>query len=348
MMNPLTTPPSTDPTPILRYRDGLYAADLIAAAVSHLDVFTWIDARGRVTDDELCDQFGFARRPLDVLLTLCRAKAFVETDSHGRHSITEVAREHLVRHSPFFLGPYFDSMKDRPVTLDYVEVLRTGRPANWASLDEREDWHASMLDEGFAAEFTAAMDCRGLALGQALARGVSPLLENRRHVLDVGGGSGIYAATLLAAHARVRGTVLEQPPVDAIARRAIEGHGLADRLDVLTADMFSEPWPKGSDVHFLSNVLHDWDVPEVSAILARSAEALEPGGLLIIHEVFVNESKTGPVPAAEYSALLMQVTQGKCYSPVEYSDLLRAAGFEPGRYEDTLGDRGFMTATRVG
>jgi hypothetical protein len=36
-------------------------------------------------------------------------------------------------------------------------------------------------------------------------------------------------------------------------------------------------------VHLLSNVLHDWDVPEVRAILKRSAESLAPGGLVIIH-----------------------------------------------------------------
>ena len=29
--------PATDPTSIYRYRDGLYAADLLTAAISHLD-----------------------------------------------------------------------------------------------------------------------------------------------------------------------------------------------------------------------------------------------------------------------------------------------------------------------
>ena len=59
--------------------------------------------------------------------------------------------------------------------------------------------------------------------------------------------------------------VLEQSPVDAIARE-IAQHGLANRLEVLTADMFEGDWP-ACDVLLLSNLLHDWDFPEC----ARSA-----------------------------------------------------------------------------
>lgn len=345
-MNPaLTTPPRTDPTPVLRYRDGLHAADLLAAAISHIDFFTWLHHHPGATDEDICRHFGFAARPVDVLLTLCRANGFIATDPVGGHELTDLAREHLVADSPFFLGPYFDSLKDRPVARDYVAVLRSGRPAAWGSLEDIDDWHNAMLDDAFAKAFTAAMDCRGLALGQALARGLSPLLQNHSHLLDVGGGSGIYAATIAAAHPRIRATVLEQPPVDAIARRAIEHHGLGERIDVVTGDFFRDAWPD-ADVHLLSNVLHDWDVPEVRSILQRSAGSLRPGGLLVIHEVFLEDDKTGPLPAAEYSALLMHVTQGKCYTSREYGAILRDVGFDPGSCHHTIGDRGFMTALR--
>ena len=81
-------------------------------------------------------------------------------------------------------------------------------------------------------------------------------------------------------------------------------------------------------------------------MLAISHKALAPGGLLIIHDAFINEAKNGPLPVAEYSALLMHSTQGKCYGVGEYAELLREAGFEPGAYHDTAADRGFMTAIR--
>ncbi|MEM7385119.1 MAG: methyltransferase, partial [Verrucomicrobiota bacterium] len=107
-MNPrLTAFPATDPTPVLRYRDGLYASDLLAAAVSHLDFFTWLDAHPGATSRDLEAHFEIAARPLDVLLTLLRANDFITTHPPDRHELTPVAREHLVAASPFFLGPYY-------------------------------------------------------------------------------------------------------------------------------------------------------------------------------------------------------------------------------------------------
>jgi hypothetical protein len=49
---------------------------------------------------------------------------------------------------------------------------------------------------------------------------------------------------------------------------------------------------------------------------------------------------------AEYSALLMNVTQGKCYTPKEYGAILRELGFQTQPYQDTIGDRGFFTAVK--
>ena len=44
-MHSLTSQPTTDPTPIYRCRDGLYATDLLAAALVWLDFFTWLNDR---------------------------------------------------------------------------------------------------------------------------------------------------------------------------------------------------------------------------------------------------------------------------------------------------------------
>lgn len=346
-MNPkLTTCPTSDPARALQYRDGLYAVDLLTAAVAHLDFFTWLDAHPGLTAGQICAQLGFVERPVDVLLTLCRANGFVQTDGNGGNTLTPVAREHLVRSSPWYLGPYYDSLKDRPAAVDYVSVFRTGKPARFASAAEKEDWHKAMLREDFARQFTAGMDCRGLALGQVLAKALAPHINGRTRVLDIGGGSGIYVATLVAAHPHLSGIVLEQAPVDAIARRALAGHGLSGRVDVVTANMFTDSWP-AADIHLLSNVLHDWYIPEVRAILKQSAAHLPVGGLLVIHEVFITDDKTGPLPAAEYSAMLMHGSQGKCYTCREYSDILQSLGFQPGPYQDTLGGRGFMTAVKT-
>ena len=346
MNDALTQLPTTDPAQILRYRDRQYAAELIAAAIVHLDFFTWLAEHGGANTEELCRQFGFAARPADVLLTLCRANGFIVTDADDRHAVTDLAREHLVKGSPWYLGPYYAPIQETQIVRDYLKVLRTGKPANWQAKAGGADWHESMMSADFARDFTALMNCRGMAFGQNLARALGEELSGRRKVLDVGGGSGIYTSTLVAAHPQLKGTVLEQTPVDAIARSEIARHGLEARVNVETADMFADPWPDDADVLLFSNVLHDWDFPEVRMLCEKAAHVLPVGGLLVVHEAFLRNDKTGPLPVAEYSALLMNITQGKCYSPAEYGAILSELGFDVGAYRDTIADRGFLTAVR--
>ena len=344
-VNPiLTQQPTTDPARILRFHNQHHAAELLAAAIGHLDLFSWLQKNAGASTEELRAHFHFAERPADVLLTLCRANGFIET-TDDRHSLTTLAEEFLVSDSPWNVRPYFSPKQDAPIAEDFLQVLRTGQPASWHSKDDGSDWHASMQDEEFARDFTALMNCRGLAFGQKLAQALGPRLADKSRLLDVGGGSGIYASTMVAAHPHLRGTVLEQPPVDAIAREEIAGHGLAEKIEVVSADMFATDWPT-CDVLLLSNVLHDWDFPEVRTLLGKAAQSLAVGGLLVIHEAFINDTKTGPLPVAEYSAMLMHGCQGKCYTPAEYGAILAELDFEVGAYEDTIADRGFMTAVK--
>ena len=46
-----------------------------------------------------------------------------------------------------------------------------------------------------------------------------------------------------------------------------------------------------------------------------------------MHDTFLNAAKSGPLPVAEYSVLLMHVTQGRCYSVAEIESWLVDAGF---------------------
>lgn len=338
----LTTRATTDPTLVYRYRDGLYAADLLAAAIVHFDFFSWLVDRP-ASLDTICEAFDFAPRPADVLLTLAAANGLVRQTA-GLYELTETAREHLVAGSPFHLAPYFASLKDRPVVSDFARVLQSGQPAHWGALEDGQDWHTAMEDEVFAQSFTDAMDCRGLFLGQALADQID--LNGRRRLLDIGGGSGIYACVLAAHAPALQAIVFDQAPVDRIAARLIAERECSTQVGVRAGNFFSDPWPDDCDVHLFSNVLHDWGMTDVTRLVSRSASLLPPGGLLVIHEAFINDDKTGPKPVAEYSALLMHSTQGKCYATSEYRPVLEAAGFTNISYRDTAADRGVMTAIR--
>ena len=343
LMNSIfTDEPITDPLPLYRLRDGLMGVDLLAAAVCHLDLFTWL-ADHPSTLGAACVHFQIHHRPADVLFTLCAALGLV-TQAGGVFHLTARAREHLVAGSPWSLKPYYDAIKNRPQTLEFLGVLRTGKPANWAS-NHSAAWAQSMESDAFADEFTAAMDCRGVLLAPALAKNVD--LSQYKAILDVAGGSGIYACACAVRYPHLRAAVFEKPPVDRIARRSIQKRGLQEQVEVLAGDMFEAELPSGFDVILLSNVLHDWDDPVAEALLAKAARALPSGGLLLVHDAFLDASKTGPLPVAMYSALLMHSTEGRCFSVAEIRVWMEKHGLEWAGLHPTAVDRSVVLGRKI-
>ena len=351
-----------DPTELYRVRDGVYAADLLIASVAEFDVFTWLAQHGPVPAAELRDAQGWAERPADVLLTLAAAHGLLRRglDADDRIAVTDLARQHLVAGSPFDLRSYYSSLSERPGVREFATVLRTDRPAAWASATSRGDispdtqqgldassgldWSGRLGDVAFARRITAAMDARGAFLGPALADRLPDLPLAR--VLDVGGSSGAYSIALLTQRPAADGAVFERPPVDAAARTLLAERGWSDRIEVISGDMFAGPLPGGFDVHLYSQVLHDWDAPCVEQLLSASYAALEPGGWLLDHDTHINATKTGPRPVAEYSALLMHSTPGKCWSVRELSELAERVGFVEIEHRPTAADRGVLLARK--
>ena len=337
-------PPTNDPSLLYRSRDAIAAVDALAAAIVHLDLFTSV-ATEPIDVAGVARRFGLHPRPTDVLCTLLAAQGLLAREADGSLVVTDTAREFLVNGSPFDARAYYAAMAEKPGVADFLKVLRTGRPANWPGEEGEADWHAAMREPAFAEAFTAAMDCRGRVLAPALAAAVD--LPEGSRVLDVGGGSGVYAIGLAERFPGLRATVLESPPVDAIAARTIHAAGLASRVDVVPADMFADAWPTGHDVHLFSNVLHDWDEPECRRLLARTAASLPVGGRILVHDMLLDDGKAGPLWAAEYSVLLSTVTQGRLYSAAEIGRWLAEIGFGVVARRPTALGRAVLTATRV-
>ena len=335
--------PSIDPSPLYRSRDELYADDMLIAALKGFDFFTWLDAHPSSVA-AIARHFGFHERPVDVMTTLFVARSLVVRDGDLLR-LTALAREHLVASSPWFLGPYFPRVTDRPIAVDLIEILRTDQPAHFASRKDTDDWHTAMGNETFAEEFLAAMDVRGRFTAQAIAERLD--LSGGRRLLDVAGGTGVFACALAARFPDLRAAVLEKPPVDRIAGRAIARRGFTARIGVVASDMLVDPLPPGYDAHLFSNVLHDWDVPLVRRLLRASADALPSGGDIIIHDAFLDADKNGPPEIAAYSVLLMHVTQGRCYGVDEMGEWLRAEGFSGPAHVPGAAGRSALVARRL-
>jgi O-methyltransferase domain len=326
---------------LLDLRDGIYADDLVITVIAWLDFFTWLSGNPS-SQERISESLDLASRPLDVMITLLSAMGLI-IKVEGAYHPTEVSEKYLVKGSPYSLGSYFASLKDRPACVELYEVLKTGEPAGWSSHREGE-WDLLMREESFAADFTDAMDSRGNIFGPAMAKALP--CQPHSSLLDIAGASGIYACSVAERHEHMRAAVLEKPPVDEAARASIARKGFSDRVNVIGSDMFKEPLPEGFDIHLWSHVLHDWDESEVSLLLSKSWEALEPGGMIAIHDAHINADKTGPLAVARYSVLLMHSTRGKCYSVTELGSFLSKLGFRDMHYVETIANRSIITAKK--
>jgi ubiquinone/menaquinone biosynthesis C-methylase UbiE len=324
------TPPRTDATPIFEAFRGNYATELLTAAVAHFKLFNRL-AQAPRTLQELGGDLGLADRPLNVLVTALRALGLLKAE-RGELTLTELAREHLVPGAPFDVAEYIGLAAESPGVLAMVERLRTNRPAGarkdaaGTAFIYREGTPSAMEQEESARHLTLALAGRAKNVASALAEKMP--LPGAKTLIDVGGGTGIYSIALVQKNPGLHAVIVDRPEVLKVAQEMAHAYGVGDRIACQAGDMFHAALPKG-DVVLLSNVLHDWDVPECRTLIRRCAETLSPGGRLLIHDVFLNDDLDGPLPIALYSAALFCLTEGRAYSAAEYRAWLASAGLAP-------------------
>ena len=365
------TPPPTDPTKIFEYFRGCYATELLTAAVAHFDLFGQL-SRGTFSESALAEAIGLQKRPAVVLFTALRAMGLLE--NRGSHVVaTEYANNHLIPGGLYDVGNYIGLAASSPGVLGMVELLRTNQP-----LDPQGDGAAFIYRDGIKSAMEATDSARHLTLSlSGRAKNVAPSfasvvdLPPNANILDLGGGTGIYAYALLQKNQNAKATILDRPEVLRVAQEMAQQYGIADRVTFQEGDMFADPIHQsiateqsgdvsasegapvdtnvnsdGYDIVLLSNILHDWDEPECRLLVAKASEALKTGGQLLIHDVFLNDEMDGPLPIALYSASLFSLTEGRAYSAAEYRGWLADSRLKPQEIRETMVHCGVLAGVK--
>ncbi|MCE7009500.1 acetylserotonin O-methyltransferase [Kibdelosporangium philippinense] len=312
------------PGDIVGLVNSTYATDLFVAVVTEFDIFTRLAEREATTARQLSEMLEIDERGADVTLTYLAALGLLERLPGGAVRVAEPAARYLQADSSIDLRHYARTVSTRPGCREVGQVLRTGQPAPWES--DGDDWINRMSEKEFADSFAAAMNARGAYLSPALGEVLSAIGVVSR-ILDIGGSSGIYACSLVQALPGTTAAVLDLPSVVDFTRESIAARGLSDRVDAIGGDMFGE-LPSGFDLHLYSNVWHDWDAESIGKFAAASFAALPPGGVLVDHDMHLDDTKSGPLRQAEFSVRMMLKTAGKCYSTPELAEILGPIGFE--------------------
>jgi SAM-dependent methyltransferase len=147
-----------------------------------------------------------------------------------------------------------------------------------------------------------------------------------RLIADVGGGTGAVLASVLTAHADIRGILFDQPHVIANADVVLRAAGVADRATAVPGDFF-DVVPAGADAYLLVRILHDWPDAEALRIVRNVRAAMRPDAVLVIVDSVVGPPNEDPL--AKFLDLMMLVSAGgRERTEEEWRVLLADGGFE--------------------
>jgi SAM-dependent methyltransferase len=202
------------------------------------------------------------------------------------------------------------------------DTVMTGRSATVAALGmEIWDYYQEHPEED--AAFARAMGNVSTSTSIEVAACYDATRFTR--IVDIGGSQGVLLAALLAAAPQATGVLFDRPEVIEAARPVITARGLAERMELVGGDFFTEVPPDG-DLYVIKSVLHDWDDEQALRILANCHRAARPGSTLLVVEGVV---PTGPEPSLLHMMNLFLLVQvgGRERTREQHQALLEAAGY---------------------
>jgi predicted O-methyltransferase YrrM len=284
-----------------------------------LDLFTHL-SRGPLSASELASLTEGNKRALEIL---CNALVGLDVigKSEGKFFNGPGVEEMLVKGKPGYKGDMLRHIHDGwEAWSDLQGVIMRGYP----QLQEEDQFliHNRQRTEAFIK----GMFQTGCDMAIALSEKMD--LSKYRNMLDLGGGPGTYSIVFTEHYPSLKATVFDLPLTIEIARQFIAQFKANDRVKTKVGDFYEGDFGTGYDLVLISQILHSQTVDQCKILLRKAYSALDAGGLLVVHDLFLNDDRTMPPNAAVFAVHMLAVTKGgRAYSASEVEDWLTAAGF---------------------
>ncbi|EHR70347.1 O-methyltransferase [Burkholderiales bacterium JOSHI_001] len=283
-----------DPSAIVRLSTAYWDSQTLLTA-NRLRVFDAL-ADGPRSAEAVAAQLQLDARSTALLLRACVGLGLLAESAAGFEN-TPSSAMFLVSRSPAFMGNvirYSDQLYGAWGQLE--QSVRQGQPALPAQTYLGDD-------PARTRAFVVAMHERALGIARALV----PLLDlsERKTLLDVGGGPGTYSVLLTERFPGLTAEVLELPGVAAVARELVAAAGAADRVHLRDGDYHSADFGSGKDVVLMSGMFHRESAHTCQGLVRRAVQCLNPGGLLVVSDVFTDAGGAQPAFAALFGLNMM-------------------------------------------
>jgi O-methyltransferase/methyltransferase family protein len=147
-------------------------------------------------------------------------------------------------------------------------------------------------------------------------------------IVDVGGGNGVFLATVLETNSRARGILYDLPHA-IVGAEARLGPRVAARTEIAAGDA-GVAVPAGADIYMMKSVLHLLSDDEACAILGHCRRAMRADGRVLVIERVVD------LGSKQYwgkfvDLVMLAMTGGSERTEADYERLFAAAGLFPVR-----------------
>jgi 2-polyprenyl-3-methyl-5-hydroxy-6-metoxy-1,4-benzoquinol methylase len=231
-------------------------------------------AKQECTAREVATRCGLDQHATEVLLFALAGTGYVRSKAM-RYTLAPVARKWLLRSSPQSLYDYmlFNFLN---WTWDerFEDFIRTGKPTQIHQEMSTDEWQVYQRGMRSLASFSAFEVARRM-----------PLPRGALHMLDIGGSHGYYSVMLCRLHPGLCSVVFDLPEAVVHAAKILAQEGMGERIvhragNALTDELGNEEY----DLIFIGSLLHHFDEKANRDLVKRSAQALRPGGYLVIEE----------------------------------------------------------------
>jgi SAM-dependent methyltransferase len=149
-----------------------------------------------------------------------------------------------------------------------------------------------------------------------------------RRLLDVAGAHGWFSVALCREHDGLEATVVDLPPSAAIGREIVAEAGMSDRVRHVEGDAFEVDLEGPYDAALCFNLIHHLSPEDNVRLFRRIHDALAPGGVFAVLDLFSSEEGEIPDAAGAALGLFFYLTSGAAtYSPSQLATWLDDAGF---------------------
>lgn len=294
---------------------GYYWKTCTLHAAVKLDLFTSVGEH-TMTAGEVAGAIEGDNRATAMLLNALVAMELLEKKGN-RFANTPLSRTFLSKASERYIG--YMIMHHHHLVQSWAQLdvaVKTGRPTRGDAVSGDEERRESFL-----------MGMFNIAMGIAPTVAGDIDLKGRKRLLDLGGGPGTYAIHFCMANPELEATVFDLPTTRPFMEQTVDRFNLTDRISFQPGSYLTDEVPGRYDAAWLSHVLHGEGPDDCLAMIQKTVSAIEPGGLIIIHEFILENSMDGPLfPALFALNMLLGTESGQAYSQAQLEEMLKKNG----------------------